>query len=134
MTRGYGCSEPLRLADAGRLLAALDTLRPIVTVLPGLPPAAAGAALTLVALLSRLFPHVQVDGSAHAGPNPWGISDVAGAPDWFRGVRPVPTMAPATDIRVSLGMPPGLRVRERVLGVGGGDWTARLGLGTSAAG
>ena len=70
---------------------------------------------------------MQVDGSAHAGPNPWGITDVAGAPDWFRGVRPVPTTAAATDIRVSLGMPPGLRVRDPVLGVGGGDWTARLG-------
>ena len=113
-------------ADAGRLLAALDTLRPIVTVTPGLPPAAAGAALTLVALLSRLFPHVQVDGSAHAGPNPWGISDVADAPGRFRGVRPVPTTAAATDIRVALGMPPGLRVRDPMLGVGGGDWNARL--------
>jgi hypothetical protein len=40
-------------ADAGRLLGALDTVRPIVTVSPGLPPTAAGAALTLVALLSR---------------------------------------------------------------------------------
>jgi hypothetical protein len=50
-------------ADTGRLLTALDTLRPIVTVSPSLPPAAAGAALTLVALLSRLFPHVQVDRS-----------------------------------------------------------------------
>jgi hypothetical protein len=76
--------------------------------------------------LSRLFPHVQVDGSAHAGPNPWGITDVADAPDWFRGVRPVPTAAPAADIRVSIGMSPGPRVRDRVLGVGGGDWTARL--------
>ena len=37
-------------ADAGRLLAALDTVRPIVTVSPGLPTAAAGAALTLVGL------------------------------------------------------------------------------------
>ena len=114
------------VGDAGRLLAALDSLRPIVTVFPGLPPAAAGAALTLVALLSRLFPHVQVDGSAYAGPNPWGISDVADAPDWFWGVCPVPTMVPAADIRVSLGISPGPRIRERVLGVGGGDWTARL--------
>lgn len=113
-------------ADAGRLLTAFDTVRPIVTVSPGLPPAAAGAALTLVALLSRLFPHVQVDGSAQAGPNPWGITDVADAPDWFRGVRPVPTTAPGTNIRMSLGMPPGVRARDPVLGVGGGDWTARL--------
>jgi hypothetical protein len=113
-------------ADAGRLLAALDAVRPIVTVSPGLPPAAAGAALTLVALLSRLFPHVQVDGSAQAGPNPWGITNVADAPDWFRNVRPVLTTAPSTDIRVSLGMPPGIHARGPVLGVGGGDWTARL--------
>ena len=81
------------VADADRLLAALDTVRPIVTVSPGLPGPAAGAALTLVAVLSRLFPHVQVDGSAQAGPNPWGITDVAGAVDWFRAVRPVPTAA-----------------------------------------
>lgn len=113
-------------ADAGRLLAALDTIRPIVTVSPGLPPTAAGAALTLVALLSRLFPHVQVNGSAQAGPNPWGIADVADALDWFRAVRPVPTTAPGTDIRMSLGMPPGVRARDPVLGVGGGDWTVRL--------
>jgi len=113
-------------ADASRLLAALDTVRPIVTVSPGLPPTAAGAALTLVALLSRLFPHVQVDGSARAGPNPWGIADVADAPDWFQGVRPVPTTAPGTDIRMSVGMPPGLHARDSVLGVGGGDWTVRL--------
>jgi hypothetical protein len=113
-------------ADAGRLLAALDTVRPIVTVSPGLPPTVAGAALTLIALLSRLFPHVQVDGSAHAGPNPWGIGDVADAPDWFRAVCPMPTTAPCTDIRVSLGMPPGVRARDPVLGVGGGDWTVRL--------
>lgn len=113
-------------ADADRLLAALDTLRPIVTVSPSLPPAAAGAALTLVALLSRLFPHVQVDGSAHTGPNPWGISEVADAPSRFRGIRPAPTTAAATDIRVSLGMPTGLHVHDRVLGIGGGDWTARL--------
>ena len=113
-------------ADAGRLLAALDTIRPIVTVSPGLPPTVAGAALTLVALLSRLFPHVQVNGSAQAGPNPWGIADVADALDWFRAVRPVPTTAPGTDIRMSLGMPPGVRARDPVLGVGGGDWTVRL--------
>ena len=113
-------------ADAGRLLAALDTVRPIVTVSPGLPTAAAGAALTLVALLSRLFPHVQIDGSAWAGPNPWGIANVADAPDWFRVVRPVSTTAPGTDIRVSLGMPPGVCARDPVLGVGGGDWTVRL--------
>ena len=113
-------------AGAGRLLAALDTLRPIVMVSPGLPPAAAGAALTLVALLSRLFPHVQVDGSAHAGPNPWGISDVADAPSRFRSVRPAPTTAAATDIRVSLGMSPSLCVQDPVLGIGGGDWTVRL--------
>jgi hypothetical protein len=113
-------------ADADRLLAALDTVRPIVAVSPGLPPAAAGAALTLVALLSRLFPHVQVEGSAQAGPNPWGITDVAGAMDWFRAVRPVPTTAPGTDIWISLGMPPDRRGRDLVLGVGGGDWTVRL--------
>ena len=113
-------------ADAGRLLAALDTVRPIVTISPGLPTVAAGAALTLVALLSRLFPHVQVDGSAQAGPNPWGITDVAGALDWFRAVRPVPTTAPGTDVTVSLGMPPDGCARDRVLGVGGGDWTVRL--------
>jgi len=113
-------------ADAGRLLAALDTVRPIVTVSPGLPPAAAGAALTLVALLSRLFPHVQVDGSAQAGPNLWGISDVADALDWFRAVRPVPTTSPDTDVRMFLGVPPGVRVRDPVLGVGGGDWNVRL--------
>lgn len=113
-------------ADAGRLLAALDTVRPIVTVSPGLPPTAAGAALTLVALLSRLFPHVQVDGSAQAGPNPWGIADVADAPDWFRLVRPVPTTAPGSDIRMPLGTPHGVRPRDPVLGVGGGDWTVRL--------
>jgi len=100
-------------ADAGRLLTALDTLRPIVTVSPSLPPAAAGAALTLVALLSRLFPHVQVDGSAHAGPNPWCISNVSDAAGRFQGVRPVPTTAAATDIRVSLGLTTGLRVRDR---------------------
>src|SRR6266566_9530299 len=114
-------------ADAGRLLAALDTVRPIVTVSPHLAPAAAGAALTLVALLSRLFPHVQVDGSAPAGPNPWGITDVAGVMDWFQPVRPVPTTAPGTDIRMSLGLPPGGRGRDLMLGVGGGDWTARIG-------
>ncbi len=114
-------------ADAGQLLAALDTVRPIVTVSPDLPRPAAGAALTLVALLSRLFPHVQVDGSAQAGPNPWGITDVAGALDWFRAVRPVPTTAPATDIRMSLGLPAGGRGRDLVLGAGGGDWTVRLG-------
>src|SRR5690349_18027785 len=109
-------------ADAGRLLAALDTIRPVVMVSPGLPPTAAGAALTLIALLSRLFPHVQVDGSAQAGPNPWGITDVAGALDWFRAVRPVPTAAPGTDIRMALGLPAGGRGRDPVLGMGGGDW------------
>jgi hypothetical protein len=113
-------------AGADRLLAALDTVRPIVMVSPGLPPRAAGAALTLVALLSRLFPHVQVDGSAQAGPNPWGIGDVADAPDWFRAVRPVPTRSPGTDIRMSLGMRSGVRVGVPVLGVGGGDWNVRL--------
>lgn len=113
-------------ADAGRLLTALDTVRPIVTVSPSLPPTAAGAALTLVALLSRLFPHVQVDGSAQAGPNLWGISDVADAPDWFRAARPVPRTSPGTDVRMFLGVPPGVRVRDPVLGVGGGDWNVRL--------
>jgi hypothetical protein len=121
--RLLGTSE---VADAGRLLAALDTVRPIVTVSPGLPLPAAGAALTLVALLSRLFPQMQVDGTAKAGPNPWGIADVADAPDRFRAVRPVPTAAASTDIRVSLGPPSGAGSRYPMLGVGGGDWTARL--------
>jgi hypothetical protein len=114
-------------ADAGRLLNALDTVRPIVIVPPGLPPAAAGAALTMVALLSRLFPHVQVDGSAPAGPNPWGITDVASALDRFRVVRPVPVTAYRTDVRMTLGPPAGGHGRDQLLGVGGGDWTARLG-------
>jgi hypothetical protein len=118
-----------KVADAGRLLAALDTVRPIVTVSPGLPPPAAGAALTLVALLSRLFPQMQVDGTAKAGPNPWGITDVAEAPGRFRAVRPVPTAAPGTDINVSIGMPSGAGPRYPMLGIGGGDWTARLARG-----
>lgn len=113
-------------ADGDRLLAALDSMRPIVTISPNLPPPAAGAALTLAALLCRLFPHVQFDGAAQAGPNPWGITDVADAPDRFRAVCPAPTTAPSADVRMTLGMPVGVHGQFPVLAIGGGDWTARL--------
>ncbi|HUY48407.1 MAG TPA: hypothetical protein VMV92_22210 [Streptosporangiaceae bacterium] len=112
--------------EAGRFLAALDAVRPIVTISPGLPPTAAGAALTLVALLCRVFPHVQVDGTRPTGPNPWGITDAADAVSRFRGACPVPTASPSRDVRVVLGAWAGPPARCPVLGVGGGDWTARL--------
>lgn len=114
------------VAGADRLLAALDMVRPIVTVSPGLPPPVAGAALTLVALLSRLFPQMQVDGRAAVGPNPWGITDVAEAPDRFQAARPVATAEPRADIRMFLGVPSGSRPRYPMIGIGGDDWTARL--------
>lgn len=114
-------------AEADQVLRALDSIRPIVTVPRGLPEPAAGAALSLLAILVRVFPHVLVDGTSRLGPNPWGIRDLAEAPDQFGGVRPLPATRPAADIRVTVGPAGGEGGSVPVLGVGGGDWTARLG-------
>ena len=114
-------------ADADRLLAALDSIRPIVIVAPGLPAPAVGAALTLLAILSRMFPHVQVTGFAAAGPDPWNIADVADAQASFQAVRPAPAARPSTDVFVTVGPAAKPLGNGTVLGIGGGDWTARLG-------
>ncbi len=113
-------------ADIGRFLAALDSLRPIVVLPAGLPEAAAGAALTLIALLSRLFPHLEVEGTAQAGPNPWGLVRVEDAVAGFRAVRPAPTAPAVRAVRLTIGAVPLSADLGAVLGIGGGDWTVRL--------
>lgn len=114
-------------AGATRFLAALDSIRPIVVVPSGLSEPVAGAALTLIALLVRIFPHTEVEGTALVGPNPWGLRRVEDAINRFQAVRPVPSVPAARDVRITIGIvtePPTAGV---VLGIGGGDWTARLG-------
>lgn len=117
-------------AQAERFLAALDSIKPVVIVPPDLPPMAAGAAVALVALLSRVFAHLDVQGSAGVGPNPWGITRTEEALNAFRAVRPrAVTVAPERTVLVTIGMDPSVPQGATVLGVGGGSWTARVGWG-----
>src|SRR4051812_718449 len=65
-----GAQQTPTAADV--VAAALDEVRVIVRIAPGLDPVAASAAGALVSMVSRIHHHVELDGDAALGPNPWG--------------------------------------------------------------
>lgn len=100
---------------------ALDRTRPIVRVDPALPPAGATAAAGLALMLTRVFPHTELDGDAALGPNAWGASTVAEAVASSATAKVAPSREPDTDIVLGVGNTP-----ASDLYVGGDDWTASL--------
>lgn len=74
-----------------------------------------------------MFPHTEVTGPAAAGPNPWNMADAADAAARFQQVRPAPAARPSVDVFIMVGTAAGPPSTGTVLGIGGGDWTARLG-------
>jgi hypothetical protein len=115
-------------ADADRFLNALDSVRPVIRVSSWAPVPVANAAATLLALLSRMFPHVEVDGSPRLGVNPWAAADLDDAAKNLQSVKAAPTTAPRRDITVLVGDGGSFDAgRSDGLGIGGGDWTARVG-------
>lgn len=108
-------------AAADRVSEALDEVRVVVRLAPGLDPHAAAAAAALMSMLARLHAHVVVDGDAACVTNPWGANEVA---DVLRNVaahRPEPARDPARDVVVAVGPVPG------DICIGGGDWSVIVG-------
>jgi len=117
---------PGLLSVAGeRVLEALDGIRPVVYLGAGLGERAAPAAVTLAAILVRLFPHVTIEGDARLGPNPWGKDTVQAAVEYLARAGPTATRSPDRDVPIGVGAP----AHDVVLGMGGNDWTAYLGPG-----
>ena len=85
-------------ADAD-IVEALDRVRPLIGVAPGLDPIAATAVGALFSMLTRLFPHTEIEGDAVMSSNPWGVTHLSGLPA---------RLAPRAPFAVS-----GSRVRHR---------------------
>jgi hypothetical protein len=108
---------------AARVLEALDGVRVVVRLAPGLAEPAGAAGLALVSIVGRLLPHVVVDGDAPVGPNPWAATGVTDGYDRLAATRPAPTRPATRDLLVAVGP----RVERADLWVGGDEWTARVG-------
>lgn len=108
-----------------RVLDALDSVRPVVYLGAALGERAAAAAVTLVGILGRLFPHVAIEGNARLGPNPWGADTVQAAHEAMARIRPAPSRSPGRDVPIGVGAP----AHAIGLAMGGDDWTAYLGSG-----
>ncbi len=100
---------------------AIEAVRPVVRVGPGLSPAAGFAAAALVHMLARLHPHTTLEGNAELAHNPWDATDVATACDGAHLPRVEATTATARDIVFSVGAD-----GPADWWVGGGDWNVTL--------
>lgn len=114
-------------AAANQVAAALDDVRIIVRVAPGLDPIAAVAAGALVSMVSRVHHHVEIDGDALMAPNPWGASHIGQILDALTAHRPEAAADHRTDLVIAVGNTRG------DVGLGGDDWTARIGEPSQAA-
>jgi len=108
-----------------QVLEALDSVRPIIHLGRDLPPTAALAAVSLLSILGRMFPHVVVEGEAELGPNPWDAETVGGALTTLVATRPNPTGSPTYDLQLGVGD----TIPGDALALGGGQWTSYLGRG-----
>jgi hypothetical protein len=106
----------------GAILEELDRVRPLIGVAPGLDPIASTAVGMLFSMLTRLFPHTEIEGDAPMGPNPWSVAHLSELPARLASARPSPTRAPDRDIVIGVGEYAG-----GTLWMGGGDWTAEVG-------
>lgn len=107
--------------DGEAVLQALDTVRPVVRVAAGLPPAAARAATALALMLSRVFPHTTIDGDADLGANPWDATTVSDALGKSGGAVPTPVTTATVDVILAVGA-----AGPADIYIGGDDWTAAL--------
>ena len=114
-------------AAAARVTEALDEIRVVVRVGAGLDSKAAVAAAALVSMVARLHAHVDVDGNALCGPNPWGAASVGDVLDRVVAHRPVAVGEPRRDLIVAVGNAPG------DICIGGGDWSVIVGPSPVAA-
>lgn len=113
-------------AAADNVLRALDEVRVIVRVDGRSDAFAASAAGALVSMLGRLHAHVEIDGDADCGRNPWAAETVTDVLARLTAQRPVPSATPVRDLIVGVGLPGDLCI-------GGDDWTARIGREPSIA-
>jgi hypothetical protein len=112
---------------ADRVAAALDEVRIIVRIAPGLDPIAAAAAGALVSMVSRIHHHVELDGDAALAPNPWGATQLSGVLDAVASHRPDSAAEYRSDLVLVVGDAAG------DIGIGGDDWTVRVGEPSPAA-
>lgn len=105
--------------DADAALAALDGVQ--IVIRAGAGPTAAHAAAALLAQLRRLHAHVDLDGDAPLGPNPWQAPTLATLHAQLDTVAPAPAASPASTIVISAGS-----TGHADLWVGGDMWTAAV--------
>lgn len=108
-------------AAAARVTEALDGIRVVVRLCAGLDPQAAVAAAALISMVARLHAHVDIDGDALCGPNPWGAARAADVLDRVIAHRPIAAGEPTRDLIVAVGNTPG------DICIGGGDWSVVVG-------
>lgn len=114
-------------AAAARVTEALDEIRVVVRLARGLDPHAAVAAGALLSMLARLHAHIDIDGDAACGPNPWAAATAGDVLARVATHRPVPTGEPTRDLVVAVGNVPG------DICIGGGDWSVIVGPNPEAA-
>jgi hypothetical protein len=104
---------------------AVDTRKIVVCVEDDLDPVAASAAATLVSVLARTFPHIEVRGDVAIGANPWGVSMLSELLDVIERARPTAAVEAEHEYVIAIGD----SIGAADLWVGGGDWTVLVGKG-----
>jgi hypothetical protein len=112
-------------AQATVALAALDDVHVVVDPGPEVDAAHVSALIALVALLARLVGDVSITRPVPSPLNWWGVRGVEEIVGVVERLRPHPSRAPRRTLRVTFGAQ---GVQPGDLGVGGGDWTAGVGL------
>ncbi|WP_424187704.1 hypothetical protein ACOBQX_07920 [Actinokineospora sp. G85] len=105
------------------LLNALDETRVIIRTGPDMVGAHTTSLAAFVGLTARLFGDVVVEQPVDLAANWWGVSSTDALLDALHAVRPRPATAPRRGLVVTFGD----RVANGDLGVGGDDYTVRLG-------
>jgi hypothetical protein len=113
----------LARTSTDQVAEALDRLRPVIRIEPGVGPPSATAIGGLFSLLVRVHPHTTIDGDAEMGLNPWGVTRLSEMADRLTASRPEPRTDPSGDLIIGAGA----SISSARLWVGGGDWTALVG-------
>ena len=108
---------------APKVLSALDDTRVVVRTGSDLTSAHTAALAAFVGMAARLFGDVVPDPPVTLAPNWWNISDTDALLKALDFLRPRPTESPTRDVVVTFGA----HVDPGSLGIGGDDYTVRLG-------
>ena len=112
------------------VLRALDEVRVVIRTGLDMTGAHTGALAAFVGMAARLFGDVVLEPPVVLAPNWWGADDTTALLSTLEHLRPRPSEPPSHDFVVTFGD----QVNGGRLGIGGDDYTVRLGLDAQALG